>query len=62
MTTEFSVEVPNVGKVDVDRQNDGQDDFWDLFDQDGFCLNEGNPFFTLPTEKEVIDFVTANQQ
>ncbi len=62
MTTEFSVEVPNVGKVDVDRQNDGQDDFWDLFDSDGFCLNEGNAFYTLPTKQEVIDFVTANQQ
>ncbi len=62
MTTEFTVEVPGVGKVDVDRQSDGQDAngneqfFWDLFDEAGSCLNEGNPFWTKPTENEVLTF------
>ena len=58
--TEFSVETPEYGKVDVDRQFDGQDDFWDLFDVDGFCINEGNPFFTKPTEEQVLEFRKLN--
>lgn len=60
MQHEFSVDVPGVGKVDVERQNDGQDDFWDLFADDGSCLNEGNPFWSLPTADEVIKFVQEN--
>ena len=64
--TEFTVDVPGVGKVDVVRQDDGDDDngkpqyFWDLFDQAGSCLNEGSCFWTKPTKKEVVDFFKQN--
>ena len=59
--TEFTIEVPHLGKVDVVRQGDpdnpADDIFWDLFADDGSCLNEGFPFWTKPTEKEVLTFL-----
>lgn len=62
MATEFTVEVPGVGKVDVDKQDDGGGEFfWDLFGEDGFCLNEGNPFWKKPTKQEVLDFFKQQQ-
>jgi hypothetical protein len=33
--------------------NEGNYDFFDLYDGDGQCLNEGNPYYELPTEVEV---------
>ena len=62
--TEFSVKVPVIGKVDVVRQDDGTDAsgnpeyFWDLFDSNGTCLNEGNAFYERPSRKEVLDFLS----
>jgi len=62
MKTEFTVDVPSIGKVDVVRQDNGEGEdgkteyFWDLFDSDGSCLNEGACFWTKPTKKEVLDF------
>ena len=41
-----------VGYVNPEKPEAGYD-FFDLFDSDGFCLNEGDPFFTLPNEDEV---------
>ena len=62
MKTEFTVEVPGVGKVDVVRQENGigEDEkmeyFWDFFDHRGTCLNEGNAFWSKPTKKDVLTF------
>jgi hypothetical protein len=58
MKTEFTVDVPTIGKVDVCRQDEGMTDpFWDLFDSEtDECLNEGTPFWTKPTVEEVFDF------
>lgn len=44
-----------VEEVDVERYS--SDDMYDLFDQDGNCLNEGCPFLFLPTRDEVKEFV-----
>jgi len=63
MFTEYTVDVHGVGKVDVVRQDDGLDNdqvaqyFWDLFHEDGSCLNEGVPFWSRPTKKEVLTFL-----
>jgi hypothetical protein len=32
-------------------------DFYDLYDDAGNCLNEGNPYYQLPTRMEVRDMV-----
>ena len=32
-------------------------DFFDLYDKQGSCLNEGDPFFEFPTYDEIKDFV-----
>lgn len=60
--TEFTVDVPGIGKVDVVRQmEEGTDEpFWDLFDQAGCCLNEGNIFWTKPTKNNVLTFFELN--
>lgn len=54
---EFGVQTPDIGEVDVVKQFDGESYFWDLFNDAGDCLNEGNPFWTKPTKKEVLDFL-----
>ena len=61
MKTEFTINVPRVGNVDVVRQLEDKtnEPFWDLFDCDGNCLNEGDPFWTKPTRKDVFDFFKA---
>lgn len=53
--------LPNepVTEVDVDRYS--SDDMYDLFDQDGECLNEGCPFLFLPTRDEVKEFVETGE-
>jgi hypothetical protein len=57
MKTEFTVDVPTIGKVDVVVQGEGEDTFWDLFEADtGNCLNEGQPLWTKPTDEDVLDF------
>lgn len=58
MRTTKTVYVGNFGMVDIDYQEDGE--FWDLFDSNGGCLNEGNPFWTEPTDEEVNHFICAN--
>lgn len=66
--TEFTIEVPGVGKVDVVRQDNGlgddgkQEYFWDFFDHSGTCLNEGNAFWSKPTKKEVLTFFKDEAQ
>ena len=68
MKPEFSVKVIGVGKVSVDRQDDGIGEdgkpqyFWDLFGEDGFCLNEGCPFWEKPTKQDVLDFFKENAE
>lgn len=32
-------------------------DFYDLYDEEGRCLNEGSPFFESPTWQDVKDFL-----
>jgi hypothetical protein len=61
MKTEFTINVPGIGDVDVVRQSysdeaSGRESFWDLFDATGTCLNEGDPFWKKPTRKEVAEF------
>jgi hypothetical protein len=62
MKTEFTLEIPGVGKVDVVRQENGIGDdgkkeyFWDFFDRRGSCLNEGSPLWSKPTKKDVLTF------
>ena len=33
-------------------------DFYDIYDQDGICLNEGDPWFEKPTEADVEEYLT----
>jgi len=54
MKTKFTVKIDGIGEIDVVRQNDGEDTFYDLFDETGCCLNEGSPYWTLPTRREVV--------
>jgi len=37
-------------------------DFYDIYDEEGFCINEGEPFYSFPTYhilKDFIDTVTV---
>jgi hypothetical protein len=60
MITEFTVVHHAFGNVDVVRQFDGEAYFWDLFDDAGDCLNEGDAFYTKPTEREVKEYLTRS--
>lgn len=31
--------------------------YYDLFDEDGSCLNEGDPYYKFPSYDEVFDFI-----
>jgi hypothetical protein len=31
--------------------------FYDLYDEDGHCLNEGDPYYSFPSYDEVYDFI-----
>lgn len=31
--------------------------FYDLFDEDGYCLNEGDPYYKFPSYDEVSNFI-----
>lgn len=48
---------------DVIDYNDGcEPDFYDVYADDGvtqWCLNEGDPFYYIPTKKELIDLVKS---
>lgn len=48
-----------VSEVSVQEFDDG--DCYDLFDQNGNCLNEGCPFFSIPTREQVVEFVTTGK-
>ena len=37
---------------------EGQYDFYDLYDDQGNCLNEGDPYWELPSEEEVIEVLS----
>ena len=61
MKTEFTVNVPTIGKVDVVAQlgegnTNGVPEFWDLFDDVGTCLNEGATLWSKPSRKDVLYF------
>lgn len=30
-------------------------DFYDIYDESGLCVNEGEPYYTMPTWQEVFD-------
>lgn len=32
-------------------------DFYDIYDEDGFCINEGEPFYTFPTFEDLQDYL-----
>jgi hypothetical protein len=44
--------------VEVEQVDYG---LYDLFDQDGYCLNEGTPFPFLPTAEEIREWVEAGK-
>jgi hypothetical protein len=61
MKTETEYDVPGIGKVSVVAQTgegitNGVPEFWDLFDEQGSCLNEGCPLWQRPSQKTVLDF------
>ena len=61
MKTIKTVYVGNFGNVDVVEQKDENSDvFFDLFDDKGNCLNEGDIFWDEPTDDDVNNYVTAN--
>ncbi len=33
--------------------------FYDLYNEDGVCLNEGDPFYEFPDWKSIVDFITS---
>jgi hypothetical protein len=54
---DFTVNVPGVGKVNVVKEDNGDDEFfWDLFDDEGRCLNTDGPFWTQPSKQDVLTF------
>lgn len=58
MTLIYQLEVPKYGLVDVVCQTDVENNiFYDLFDDHGSCLNEGNVFYEMPTKEEVLTFL-----
>lgn len=36
---------------------ENQFDFYDVYDEKGICLNEGNPFWEFPSWQDMVDFV-----
>ena len=38
-----------------------EDDFYDIFDQDGECLNEGTPFYFRPTFWQIKEFLETGE-
>lgn len=44
------------GVIDRESPDDGYD-YYDLFDEDGVCLNLGDPLYEIPTEDEVRQFL-----
>jgi len=32
-------------------------DFFDVYDENGECINEGNPFWEFPTRQEIKEYV-----
>ena len=40
-----------------DYNNGKRADFYDIYDQDGTCLNEGDPIYRKPTRSEVEELV-----
>ena len=36
-------------------------DFYDVYDEYGTCLNEGSPFFTMPSRAEILDFLNQKE-
>lgn len=40
-----------------EKTPDNEYKFYDVFDQNDECINEGEPFFDEPTEKDIKEFV-----
>lgn len=53
MRTAKTVFVKNFGNVQVVRQDSPGDVFFDIFGEDGRCLNVNKPFWTEPSDEEV---------
>jgi hypothetical protein len=50
------------GCLDTDTP-EGEYEFFDIFDHDsGECLNEGNPFETVPTPEELTDYLRTSDK
>ncbi len=53
MRTARTVLVKDFGKVEVVRCDSPGDVYFDVFGEDGRCLNEKRPFWSEPTDEEV---------
>jgi hypothetical protein len=41
-------------------EDDGEEsdsDFYDLYDSKGNCLNEGDPYYEIPSRSEIVDLI-----
>lgn len=55
---EFVVEVPDLGKVQVIKQDNGDDEFfWDLLGEGGVILNE-ETLWEKPTREQVLTMLS----
>jgi len=57
-TYDLDPPINEVNKVEIDEL--GKDEY-DLFDEQGNCLNEGCIFPFVPTEEEVVEFLTTGK-
>lgn len=37
-------------------------DYYEIYDEDGFCINEGNPFYTLPSKEYVKKWINNAEE
>lgn len=44
--------VEETENIDDERIN-----YYDVFDDKGFCINEGDPFYNLPNKKELEEYI-----
>ena len=41
---------------DMEAYDNRRPGFWDVYDENGVCLNEGDPFYAMPTWGDVLEF------
>ena len=61
---EFEFDPPldtEAGEVSTVVVTEIDEELYDLYNQDGECLNEGCAFVFIPTRKEVAEFVTTGE-